>query len=256
MGEIREAEVEFVMLNRRAPLMWFHLISSGAPARTGDPPHATVIVSQNQWPLKLPLFKWSLSYVAPILFFLCPISLFNSFYYLSVLRHPSIFVRINQWIFHLAALHCRSHRRGEEKRNRGEKGVKCEMWLQKRRLLTVLIWNPCRRSIISVPSGGLTECWQNCTAAFHQSARTHAVILPPTPRLLCGLRHHFSPPYPTLRSHSGGKCASHILTPCTTVHAASPPRCIKFYVCVLCYIERGYSLKIATRREQKSVKDT
>lgn len=38
MEEIREAEVEIVMLNQRLPLMWFHQISSGTPARTGDPP--------------------------------------------------------------------------------------------------------------------------------------------------------------------------------------------------------------------------
>lgn len=95
---------------------------------------------------------------------------------------------------------------------------------QKRRLRALMIRNPFWRSIISVPSGA--PQWADSTAELHSitCSRSPVCLSPSFPADSTGcseLRHHFSPPHPALHSHSRGKCASHILTPCTTVQPAS-----------------------------------
>ncbi len=186
----------------------------------------------NQWPLKLLLFKSPLPAIdVPFILFLAIqfLSLFNFFRHLSFLPSLPLFCQKQSVDFPVdcpalpqSQTWRQVWREGGKQTERGWNAHKKRG--QKRRLRALMIRNPFWRSVISVPSGA--PQWADSTAELHSitCSRSPVCLSPSFPADSTGcseLRHHFSPPHPALHSHSRGKCASHILTPCTTVQPAS-----------------------------------
>ncbi len=156
------------------------------------------------------------------------LSLFNLFYHLSFLRHPLYFCQKQSVDF---PVDCSAlpqsqtwrqvWREGEKQTERGWNAHKNRG--QKRRLRALMIWNPFWRSLISVPPGA--PQWADSTAVLHSVTCSRSpVCLSPS---LSQATQRAAPssvtisPLLTLHSHSRGKCATHILTPCTTAQPAS-----------------------------------
>ncbi len=165
---------------------------------------------------------------------------------------PSIFVRNNQWIFQLTALHCRSHRHGGKYEGRGknrQRGGETHIRIGDKREGWGLSWFEIRfeealyRSLL-VPHSEQTAL-RSCIPLH--AAALPSVSLPSFPGNSTGcseLRHHFSPPHSSLTLQRK-MCNSHSDT---MYHSPAskpgrPPRCIQLYVHVLCYRETERSLK-------------
>lgn len=103
---------------------------------------------------------------------------------------PSIFVRNNQWIFQLTALHCCSHRPGGKYEGRGKterERVKTHTRSRdKRGLRALVIWNPLKKHHIG-PSWCPTVSWQHCRAAFHYMQQFSRLSLSPSFPAVCCL---------------------------------------------------------------------
>ncbi len=165
---------------------------------------------------------------------------------------PSIFVRNNQWIFQLTALHCRSHRHGGKYGGRGKtdrEGVKrtYESGTKEKAEGSHDLKSVLKKPYIG-PSWCPTVSRQHCGAAFrHMQPLSRLSLSPSFPGNSTGcseLRHHFSPPHSSLALQRK-MCNSHSDT---MYHSPAsmpgrPPRCIQLYVHVLCYRETGRSLK-------------
>lgn len=167
---------------------------------------------------------------------------------------PSIFVRNNQWIFQLTALHCRSHRHGGKYKGRGgnrQRGGETHIRSGDKREGWGLSWfeicfeEASYRSLL-VPHSEQT--------ALRSCIPLHAAVLPSVslplfPSRLNGLLR--APP-PFLPSSPGSSLALQRkmrISHSDTMHHSPaskpgrPPRCIQLYVHVLCYRETGCSLK-------------
>lgn len=97
---------------------------------------------------------------------------------------PSIFVRNNQWIFQLTALHCCSHRpggkhegRGKNREREGEKARKKRG--QKRAKGSHDLKSVLKKHHIG-PSWCPTVSWQHCRAAFHYMQQFSRLSLSPS----------------------------------------------------------------------------